>query len=137
MAMNKKRLGYLYCILAGACDGSTGIMLLLAPLWTLELMQIGALPTEPIYMRFIGVFVMSVGCSYLLPFLMNRAHLDVRLRHMLGFTAFIRVCVASFVLVSVVTHALVSGWLAVLFTDVTFAVTQLWMLKTKLFDSDS
>ncbi len=131
-----KRWGYVYCILAGACDGLTGILLLLDPVWTLALMRIPGQPAEPIYLRFIGVFVMSVGLSYLIPFLMNWTERDSRLTHVLGFTAFIRICVASFILVSVVTQALVPGWLAVFVTDATFAAIQIVMLKKKVLQPD-
>lgn len=51
--------------LAGACDFSTGILLMLAPDWTLALMGIRH-PPEPIgYAAFIGAFVTSVGAAYL------------------------------------------------------------------------
>ena len=137
MKRTAKRWGYLYCILAGACDGLTGILLVLAPVLTLRLMQIPAIPAEPVYLRFVGVFVMSVGCTYLIPFIMQRDKLDLRLVHVLGFTAFIRICVALFIAVSVAVHALVPGWLAVLCTDAVFAGVQVSMLKSGVFSSES
>ncbi len=130
-----KRWGYLYCILAGACDSLTGILLLADPLRTLALMRIPGQPAEPIYLRFIGVFVMSVGLSYLIPFLTSWSDRVVRLTHVLGFTAFIRLCIASFIAASVAAHALAPGWLAVFFTDATFATIQIVMLNRNVLHS--
>jgi hypothetical protein len=36
-------------------------------MWTLDLMGITILPLEPLFQRWIGAFVCSVGCSYLFP----------------------------------------------------------------------
>lgn len=122
------RLAPLYCLLAGSCDGLTGLMLLTAPLFTLKLMGITPLPAEPIYMRWIGAFVFSVGSSYALPFLSTdpRTH-HRRLMGVLELTAWIRICIGLFVAVGVVTQGLASGWTSVALTDGTLATVQLWL----------
>lgn len=122
------RIAPLYCLLAGACDGLTGLMLLTAPLFTLQLMGITPLPAEPIYMRWIGAFVFSVGSSYALPFLsaepLTRRR---RLISVLELTAWIRICIGLFVAVGVATHALAAGWTSVALTDGVLATVQLWL----------
>lgn len=132
----RPRATTLYCLLAGACDGLTGLMLLAAPLFTLQMMRISPLPAEPIYMRWIGAFVFSVGSSYGLPFIAR----DSQTRHrrlisMLEMTAWIRVCIGLFVAVGVATQQLAPGWITVAITDGALAAAQFGMLKRAARDA--
>lgn len=126
-----RRLSVLYSLLAGTCDTATGVLLLGAPRSTLEILGIEPVPAEPavVYLRWIGVFVGSVGLSYLYPFLLaggvRRAR---RLRTVFEVTALVRLAVAAFVLLQVVGRALVPAWLSVSFTDLGLAAVQLGLL---------
>ena len=57
-----------FAVAVGLCDAATGLALVAAPLWTLRQMGIAAMPAEPVYLRWIGAFVLAVGLSYLYPF---------------------------------------------------------------------
>ncbi len=125
-----RRLITFYCLLAGTCDAVTGALLVSAPIATLELMGVAELPAEPIYMRFIGVFVGGVGLAYWYPFL-YRGWSSGRLTVVLEVTALVRLCVALFLGVSIARGLLAPAWSIVLLTDLTLASVQIWML-TKL-----
>ncbi len=129
-----RRLITFYCLLAGACDAATGVLLVSAPIATLELMRITEVPAEPIYMRFIGVFVGGVGLAYWYPFL-YRGWSRGRLTVVLEVTALVRLCVALFLGVSIARGLLASAWSTVLLTDLLLAAAQIWML-TRLAPSD-
>ncbi len=116
-----------YCLLAGACDAVTGVLLVSAPIATLKLMRIAELPAEPIYLRFIGAFVGGVGLAYLYPFLC-RGRSDARLTVVLEVTALVRLCVALFLGVSLAEGSLAAAWSTVLLTDLLLALAQIWML---------
>lgn len=51
--------------LAGVCDSLTGLLLVIAPLWTLRRMGIGPALPPPEMVSFIGAFVLGVGLAYL------------------------------------------------------------------------
>ncbi len=120
----------IFLALAGGCDATTGLLLIAAPDFTLDLMQIAMPPSEPIYTRFIGVFVMSMGLSYFLPFFYRPEETRATaVRMLLAFTALVRVCVATFILSSVVLHALAPMWLSVFATDAGLASFQLFILR--------
>ncbi len=121
------RLIAVYCLLAGACDAVTGALLVSAPIATLRLMGIAELPVEPIYMRFIGVFVGSVGLAYLYPFLFRGGSVS-RQTVVLEVTALVRLGVALFLGVSIARAALAPAWSIVLLTDLALATAQIWML---------
>lgn len=123
-----------FCILAGLCDGSTGVMLVAAPLATLRLMGIEALPSEPVYMRFIGAFVASVGCAYLFPFLFLRGPARDRcIEGMLTTTTIIRLCIATFTGTAIARGALAASWITVPLSDLAIAAFQLLLLKQRTF----
>jgi hypothetical protein len=133
--MNRfEKTGYVFSMLAGACDGATGILLLAAPLFTLKLMGISTLPAEPIYMQWIGAFVFSVGCSYFIPFLSR--DVEARRRRATGifeFTSFIRLVIATFTGISIFRGTLDASWIAVTFTDLFLAAAQITLLKLGVF----
>jgi len=119
--MNLRVSGYL--LLAGATDTITGALLLLAPSRTLTLMglfgpPIAARPDE--LLRFIGAFVFAVGTITLWPL--------VR-REWLGFvfaaTAWVRICVGSYVAIAIYTGRLDVGWVSVAVIDLGLAAIQI------------
>jgi hypothetical protein len=134
--MNLHKMTRAYVALAGSCDGFTGLMLMFAPSFTLELMGIGTLPLEPVYMQWIGAFVFSVGFSYFLPFLSANAEArDRRMLSILEITAFVRVVIATFTAVSVTRGRLDPAWISVTLTDAILAATQVTILMLRPFAS--
>jgi len=133
--MNKLyKYASVYAVLAGACDGLTGIMLMASPVFTLKLMGIGSTPSEPIYMQWIGAFVFSVGCAYFIPFFSSTP--ERRKRRMTGifeFTAWIRIVIALFSGISIARGNLDQAWIAVTLTDITLAIIQLALLNMGAF----
>ena len=120
----------LFLLLAGMADASTGVMLLLAPAWTLKLMMVSDLPADTAYIRFIGAFVFSFGTSYLRPFL--HPHGPARVEavvNVLAMTSWVRVCISTFSAVAILTGVLHSSWISVPLFDATLAVAQLLMLR--------
>ena len=126
MKKNLRRVILLFQLLAGLSDASTGLLLIFAPEWTLRLMGVTQIPTPHVSISYTGVFVFSVGFSYLWAFAFwarNPAHLgEWKAQWIL--TAFIRSIVAIFVLWNVSSAQLEVSWLSVAFTDATFALIQ-------------
>ncbi len=123
--MNRPRLLSLYSLLAGLSDFATGLMLLAVPTFTLRMMLIPAMPAEPIYMRWIGVFVFATGFYYLLPW----RHRDpvVWRREMATvflMTAAVRLAVAAFTTGAIAAGSLPWQWSAVAAFDAATGVFQ-------------
>lgn len=120
----------IYCRLAGNADAATGLLLVAAPALTLRLM--GASPAdEPIWVRWVGVFVASVGLAYWLPELSrSESARTARRVSALEFTALVRLAVASFVAWALLTQRLETAFVSVLATDLSLGVLQLAMLRT-------
>lgn len=118
----------LFCLAAGACDATTGLLLVAAPALTLRLMGISDLPAEPIFLRFVGVFVGAVGLAYLYPFWLDPARRLARLTGVLEITALVRLLVGTFVAASLVLGALALPWVSVALTDLGLATAQLVLL---------
>jgi len=117
-------------LVVGLSDACTGTLLVAAPQFTLNLMQIPVLPVEPVYMRFIGAFVTGIGltCLYPLCFRDPRAR-NRRLAVLMEATAIIRLSIALFSLGAILKGALVPAWISVPLTDSTFAVLQLLIVR--------
>lgn len=110
--------------LIGLCDVSAGIMLLSSPTLTLALMGIQNIPTELVYMQFVGAFVLSVGAIYWLPFVASREEKLARLCSIWQATALVRFVVMVFVLTKVSFGDLEVAWLLVALTDGAIALFQ-------------
>lgn len=129
---NKKNLVYLLMLLAGLMDASTGALLMAAPLWTLKLMGITVMPVEPIFQRWIGAFVCSVGCSYLLPFFLKvGAERDQRIVGILSMATIVRMFISTFSGVAIATGSIEKAWISVTFTDATLAALQFIILRRR------
>ncbi|MDY7094572.1 MAG: hypothetical protein SX243_16495 [Acidobacteriota bacterium] len=117
-----------YCLLAGLCDASTGLLLVALPAPTLALMRIPRAPVELVWLQWIGVFVGAVGLAYLYPFVLGSEGRDERLKTVLEITAGVRLAVGVFVLWAVGSGRLPAPWLSVAATDLLLAAVQLWLL---------
>lgn len=113
--------------LAGAMDAGTGVGLCVVPAGTLGLMGIAAPGAQALeYVRFVGVFVASVGCTYLLASLRRR---PAHLRTMLDFTRLFRLAAGGFTAVMVFSHGWAPEWLVVSCTDLFLFVAQSYLLR--------
>ncbi len=134
----REKLGTWYLILAGCCDGLTGIMLMVMPVSTLVMMGVASPVAEPVYMRWIGAFVYSVGFSYFIPFLSCTP--ETRRRRsvsVLETTLWIRIVIATFTTVSIIRGELDISWIAVPLSDVTLAAIQVTLLALGVFKEDA
>jgi hypothetical protein len=120
---------------AGVSDAATGLGLLLAPQWVLH--QLAVPPVvEPVFLRWIGAFVGSVGVAYLYPFLLAARSpapaaalgFALRLRVVLEQTALARAAVAATVGAAIAAGALAPAWLGVAAFDGVLALLQGWWL---------
>jgi hypothetical protein len=127
----RRRETTLWCLLAGTCDAATGALLVAAPLAVARLLRLTPPPTEPVYLRFVGVFVGAVGLAYLYPILRSGARERAQVVAVLELTAGFRFAVASFVMASVVTRALGPAWLVVAATDLGIGALQLALLRSR------
>jgi hypothetical protein len=120
-----------YQYLAGLCDAVTGILLIAAPAFTLGLMGLTILPQPAAFVRYIGVFVFSVGLTYL--WIALRYPLEQRSALAWSvqwtITALIRLLVAFFVFWQVTSGALEPRWMIVAISDGLFAAIQITGLQ--------
>ena len=124
-----RRLIVAICLVAGSCDFLTGVLLVAAPAFTLVLMGMTAVPAEPILLRFVGVFVGSVGLAYLYPWALSPSARLARWKTVFEMTALVRLMVAAFVVAGVFGGALEVSWTTVAVTDLTLAAVQVWTLR--------
>ena len=126
MITPRRRLLILYQYIAGLCDTCTGALLIGAPERTLRLMGIHLIPQPVVFVRYIGVFVLSVGLTYLWAAarwpLTPDAHFGWTTQWKI--TALVRSLVALFVLWQVGSAALETRWITVALSDATFATIQ-------------
>jgi len=128
-SLHRRLMAYQY--FAGLCDTSTGILLVAAPAFTLGLMGLTVVPRPLAFVRYIGVFVLSVGLTYLWAALRwplsPRAHIAWSTQWKI--TALIRSLVAIFVLGQVALGSIEARWLSVAFSDALFALIQIEGLR--------
>lgn len=123
--IDRDRLAPRFALAAGAGDLGTGIALLAAPELVLRLLTLPPVG-EPIYLRFVGAFVASVGAAYFWPFAgAERGERTERLRAAFTLTALTRFAVAAFLALAVASGALGTAWLLVGGYDALVAVVQL------------
>jgi hypothetical protein len=116
-----------YQWLAGLCDTLTGLLLMLAPAWTLSRMGIVQGRQSAELVGFIGAFVCSVGIGYLhaarLP--MTAANAP-RWETVWFLTAIARSLVAAFVATQIFFGRMEGAWITVVLTDAGLALFQ-WL----------
>jgi len=114
-----------YQLLIGVSDAATGLMLMLAPQFTLHLMGLRAPEDAEPYLSFVGAFVFSVGVACL--YGAKLASCD-GCKRKLGtvwlLTAVTRGTVALFVTDSVLSGKLPVGWMTVAVFDALCAIIQ-------------
>jgi hypothetical protein len=115
--MNRPIL-FVYQLLTGISDTSTGALLQIAPGLTLRLMGLRAPSDALAYLSFIGAFVFSVGLSCLYgAYLAYQGRHKPQLEIIWLLTAFARASVAIFVIGQVLVGRLEAGWLTVTVVD--------------------
>lgn len=113
-----------WSIAVGAMDALTGLLLIFAPLAVLG--RLGIAPPSHdalVFLSWIGVFVMSVGLSYAMA--LNRRG---RGEAVWAFTALVRMGVALFLIVNVLSGVLPPAWLLVGISDGLVALVQTLIL---------
>jgi hypothetical protein len=123
----------LYCWAAGGVDLVTGLLLVAAPLWTLQRMGVPAAAVaeiaDPIFLRYLGPFVAGVGSIYWLALRPGTpVERTFRIASALEATAVVRLFVASFLVGALARDALAPQWGVVLFTDLSLGLFQLVLL---------
>ena len=118
--------------MVGLSDGSTGLGLLLMPEMTLRLMQVNHIPTDLIFIRYIGAFVLSAGLMYGLPFLQASDQRALALRTIFQATILIRVLVTLICSAGLLTHQLDPAWISVPIYDATIATLQYILIRKEL-----
>lgn len=120
----------LFCLFAGGGDAVTGLLLLMAPGFVLRLLGITVPGDNLILLRFVGVFVGSVGLAYLYPWLLRG---ESRLRTAVEITAGVRLAVALFLSFAVLTGRLDLPWATVGAYDALVATAQIGLLARGFF----
>ena len=121
-----------FSLAVGLCDAATGLALIAAPLWTLGRMGIAVPPAEPVFVRWIGAFVLAVGLSYLYPFLLRAsgsARLGERLATVFEVTTLARGLVAVVAGGAIAGGLLERAWLGVPLFDAAVAAVQIVLLR--------
>lgn len=114
----------------GACDASTGVLLVFAPVWTLHLMGMKNIPNPADIISFVGIFVMAVGVSY---FLVNREDVS-GWKMQWKVTSLVRLSVACFLTWKILGANWEMLWATVLLTDLVIAGIQIFGLKNGWLD---
>jgi hypothetical protein len=107
------------------------VLLVAAPLVVARLLRLTPPPSEPVYLRFVGVFVGAVGLAYFYPALRSGAREWAQVVAVLDLTAGFRFAVAAFLMASVVTRSLGPAWLVVAATDLGIGALQLAVLRSR------
>ncbi len=120
-----KRLLLGYQLLTGLSDAGTGLLLVLAPAFTLRLMGLHVAPDTLPFLAYIGVFVLSTGlaCFYG-AVLVRQARALGKLETVWLLTGITRALVTIFVVSKVAAGTLEAGWISVALTDGFFAAVQ-------------
>jgi hypothetical protein len=121
----KRSLVVAYQLLTGLSDTGTGVLLLVAPEFTLRRMQLHvAVPALP-FLSYIGAFVLSVGIACLYgAFVAAKTDRAESLEAVWLLTGITRALVAVFVAVKIASGGLEAGWFTVAATDGAFALLQ-------------
>lgn len=121
----KRRVLFGYQLCTGLSDTATGLLLILAPAFTLRLMGL-AVPSDTLpFLSYIGAFVLSVGIACLYGGLLTtRVNQAPKLEVVWLLTAITRGLVAAFVVSGILSGALAAGWVLVAVSDGVLALIQ-------------
>jgi hypothetical protein len=123
--MNPNQLARWLALGAGALDGAMGGSLLVGPAFTLQAMGLPVPGAEALlFVRFVGVFVATVGASYLWA-LWRPVE---RLRVVLGATILFRLATDAYTGATVLLGALPRAWSQVTLADSALIAAQAWLL---------
>lgn len=123
--MNRTTFLRAWSVMVGSMDAVTGLLLIFAPALVLRMLDITSpSPDGLVFLSWVGVFVLSVGMSYGLALGGRVEGQTVWL-----ITSLVRLLVAIFVVVNVLSHRLQAEWLVVAFSDALVGVVQLVILK--------
>ena len=133
--MKHQRVIFLFHYVTGLVDFLTGIFLVIAPSWTLRLMQVKARDEASELVSYIGVFVFAVGASHFLAggFPQNEVSKE-RWKTLWKVSSLVRFSVAFFVFWQVFIGHLELMWLSVALTDLSVATIFVFFLCTKPFE---
>src|ERR1700761_757312 len=118
----------LYQYTVGLCDAITGLLLVIAPEWTLRTMGVKMLPHPTVFASYIGSFVFGVGLTYIwcaagwIPKNASAAHWQAQW----FLTALIRSLVALFITCEIAAGAMEKAWISVALFDGALAIIQ-WL----------
>ncbi|MDQ8202254.1 hypothetical protein [Pelagicoccus sp. SDUM812003] len=119
-----KRIRDWVCLGAGLMDAGTGVMLVVAPLFTYRLMGLSIEGVDSAFTRFIGAFVFSVGGLYLFAFREAVAGRRQSWNALWLATAWIRLWVGVVTLGLISAGGLEFAWISVPVSDLALAVYQ-------------
>ncbi|HEX4285098.1 MAG TPA: hypothetical protein VHZ28_08390 [Terracidiphilus sp.] len=114
----------IYQWITGLSDTGTGVLLYVAPLFTLRLMGVHAPQDATPYISYIGAFVLSVGlaCLYGVRLVARRASEKLQVVWLL--TTFTRSAVAIYLIKCILAGDLEPAWITVALFDAACAVIQ-------------
>lgn len=130
--MSARRGSLAFAVAVGSCDTATGLALIAAPLSTLKLMGIAIVPTEPVFVRWIGAFVLAVGLSYFYPFALRdggAVRFGERLAAVFEVTSLARTLVALVAGGAIAAGLLERAWFGVPLFDAAVAASQVVLLR--------
>ena len=120
--MNSPRFISLIHYGTGLMDAITGCLLIFLPTWTLSLMGVNP-RTDEILVSYLGVFVFAVGTSH---FFAGSYPTDAtsceRWHTIWKISSFVRLCIAFFVLIKIISGQLDAAWISVSATDFVVAI---------------
>ena len=116
-------LGYQWA--TALSDTCTGVLLYVAPAFTLRMMGVHAPASAIPYVGYIGAFVLSVGlaCAYG-AYLMHICACVERIETVWLLTAFSRAAVATYLLQAILSGAFEPAWISVVVFDTACVVVQ-------------
>lgn len=116
-----------FLIAVGVCDLATGLVLMAGPALVLRRLDPDLAGDGSVFVRWLGVFVATVGTAYLYPWRVRPLR-PGRIAAVVEVTALQRGAVALFVIAGVASAALGPLWLAVALFDGAVATVQLDLL---------
>lgn len=127
-----------YNLFAGTLDSLTGVALIFKPILILYFMGLEEPTENGIFLKFVGVFVLSTGASYFIPNFYKMLGVPYNLLSfvILVVTSITRVLISSFVFSKIFLGELPLPWVIVGLSDLLLAVYQIYLLRNYTNDND-